>query len=584
MSIGLSKRNRTGFLRHNRSGAVSIIFATSVVPLTLCVGLAVDYGFYVQALAQTTMAADAAAIHAVRIAVTSFNAGATAASAGTTGGKAGLQWFQAQLGTLSTGSAPISKVTVAPANAAANCAQSPCVGYDQSTGTFSTQVSYTVNVPTHFGGLVNIPLWTSNLVASAAVTANAFVEVDMILDTSASMSIGTTPQDMLKIEQLSVCMPTAIATNYLSTGAQADVFQYTYSPVLGTAVGYAPASKTSPDNTPTFLTNMLPNSGKCNPAYDGSSALCQPTASLIPPGPLPPGVAANVNLNGYCPPGYGAPDVSTPTPKTDSLNKLAVANLPVPTCSLSCHDNPSSTAANPSDLFGLVGAANNAGANISIRLDVVTQAAASVIGDLIAKEAQLGLPNQFSVGVYEINSSYGQQDYPVPGGAFVEAGTNLQAAQTITANIQPTNNSTDIDDPLKAFASLATPSGSGGTAATPRKNIFIVTDGLQDSLRAGLPAGPRWSTVTPANCTTLKTMGFNIFVLYTPYYPLPHYQYLQSIKQLAEPLNNSAITAALSACASQPNQFFQAASQADINTAMTTMLNLALNQPATITH
>ena len=172
----------------------------------------------------------------------------------------------------------------------------------------------------------------------------------------------------------------------------------------------------------------------------------------------------------------------------------------------------------------------------------------------------------------------------MPGGPFVEAGTDLQHAQAITAAIKPTNNSTDFDDLLKLFAAYVTPSGSGGTAATPKKNIFLVTDGLQDSLRGG-PAGPRWTTLTASNCTTLKNMGFNIFVLYTPYYPLPHYQYLhQGILQLAEPLNNSPITAALSACATYTNQFFQASSQTEINNAMTTMLNLALNQPATITH
>ena len=568
--------------RRGRSGAVTIMFATAIVPLTLCVGLAVDYGFYIQALAQTTMAADAAAIHAVRTAVTSFNGGATAASAGATGGNAGVQWFSAQLGTLSTGTVVTGSLSVAPATAAANCPQSPCVGYDPSTGTFSTQVTYTVKVPTHFGGLVHISRWMGQFVASASETANAFVEVDMFLDTSASMSIGTTPADMFAIEQLSVCMPTPMAISYLGGGSQSDVFEYDYNGNYG----YAPNNL-----TPTPATTAPPATpGKCDPRFTGAAMLCTPTAALIPQTATVPG-AKNVNIYGYCPPGYGVPDTTTDqrmtvtTPKLDPGNNNALANLPVPTCSLSCHDQADSTASNPTDLYGLVGAANAAGASppISIRLDVVTQAAASVIKTLIDKEAQLGLPNQFSVGVYEINSTTGQQDYPVPGGPFVGAGTNLQAAQTITANIKPTANSTDIDDALKAFASEVTPSGTGGTAATPRKNIFLVTDGLQDNLHGG-PSGTRWSTVTPARCNTLKSMGFNIFVLYTPYYALPHHQYLDTIMPLAEPLNNSPITAALSACATNPQQFFQAASQTDINNAMTAMLNLALNQPATITH
>ena len=78
---------RAATLASGRQGAVSIMFATAIIPLTMSVGLAVDYGFYVQALAQSTMAADSAAIHAVRIAVTNYNSGGNATSAGQAGGK-----------------------------------------------------------------------------------------------------------------------------------------------------------------------------------------------------------------------------------------------------------------------------------------------------------------------------------------------------------------------------------------------------------------------------------------------------------------------------------------------------------------
>ncbi len=563
--------------RNGRGGAVSIIFATAVFPLMLCVGLAIDYGFYVQALAQSTMAADAAAIHAVRVAVTNYNAGTPAAVDDLYGATAGQQWFQAQLGSLVTGTATLTALNPVT------------VTFVQSTGTFTAVVNYQLSVPTHFGGLVKIPVWKTNQVSTAAVTVNAFVEVDMVLDTSASMSIGTTPDDMLKIEEVSVCMPNTIATRLLSSGAEADVFEWNYTGALGYLAG---------QQTPTPTVS----NGKCNLAYtsltDADQRLCQSVPLIISTaatyGTQFQIGAQDVNKYGYCPTADGVqaqPTKTAPAP-TDPLNKNNIAMLPLATCSLACHDDP---AGGHADLDGLIRALNSSFPDgdprrISIRLDVVLAAAAAVIGDLSAKEQQLGLPNQFSVGVYEINSTYGQQDYPLPGGPFVEAGTDLNTAKTITANLQPTNNSTDIDDGLKSFASVATPSGSGGSAATPRKNIFLVTDGLQDTLRGGgVPAGPRWKTITPANCTTLKSMGFNIFVLYTPFYALPHYQFLtvtgdgNPISQLSEPLANSAITAALTACATTPQQFFQASSATAINAAMTQMLNLALNQPATIT-
>lgn len=59
---------KTAGLLEQRRGAVSILFATTAIPLAMCVGLAIDFSFYVQAQSQLTLAADAGAMHAVRIA------------------------------------------------------------------------------------------------------------------------------------------------------------------------------------------------------------------------------------------------------------------------------------------------------------------------------------------------------------------------------------------------------------------------------------------------------------------------------------------------------------------------------------
>ena len=92
--------------------------------------------------------------------------------------------------------------------------------------------------------------------------------------------------------------------------------------------------------------------------------------------------------------------------------------------------------------------------------------------------------------------------------------------------------------------------------------------------------GP-WARLLP-RASSSRTFGINVFVLYTPYLPLPNPFYLQYDKKYAEPTTSSPILAALKACASTPANFFQASDPAAINTAMQQMLQSALNSPARV--
>ena len=175
-----------------RRAAVSIIFASAAIPLTMSVGLAVDYSFYVETQAQLNLAADSGAIHAVRIASSSFAAGMTAANAGVAGATAGTQWFMAQLGSLTTASAT---PTVPP------------VQYDPSTSTFTSVVNYTATMQPHFGKLFQKTTWSIKGTANAAITTNSYVEIDMLIDNSSSMLIGATPADIIALQNLTICPP-----------------------------------------------------------------------------------------------------------------------------------------------------------------------------------------------------------------------------------------------------------------------------------------------------------------------------------------------------------------------------------------
>ena len=50
---------------HDRRGAVALIFAGSLLPLVMLIGLSIDYSFYVQARSQLELASETAATEAL---------------------------------------------------------------------------------------------------------------------------------------------------------------------------------------------------------------------------------------------------------------------------------------------------------------------------------------------------------------------------------------------------------------------------------------------------------------------------------------------------------------------------------------
>ena len=59
----------------DRSAAVALTFAISVLPVTLLIGVAIDLGFVTQSKSQLNAAADAAALAAATTAANGFTAG-----------------------------------------------------------------------------------------------------------------------------------------------------------------------------------------------------------------------------------------------------------------------------------------------------------------------------------------------------------------------------------------------------------------------------------------------------------------------------------------------------------------------------
>jgi Flp pilus assembly protein TadG len=545
----------------DRRGAVAMLFAISVVPLAMAVGLASDYSVYVKVQSQLNLAADTAAMQAVRVAseVSDTNADGTIKSASayqadvqTAGQQAGQQWFQAQMGNLVNGSVPAGNVAVT-------------VAYN-ATGTnrFTANVSYTGTVPTNFGGLFHVPSFNiGNGSGSTAVISTTFVEVLMLLDNSSSMLTPSTATDIARLEDATPCSTVGIDVRHTMYAVNENPKRATPGYWWNwnyTGYSYNNTQGSSNNPPPASLVN-----GNCDSAYTGDSTACfyVPTLQYI-----------NKSNTLLCTNGGGL--YSRP------LNQSKYNYYAQAPCAFACHTD-SSGAGN--DYYGL---AKSLTPPIKLRLDVVQGAVASVIATLQARQQ----PNQFSVGVYAFNDSLSAV-WPTSGEAstdLVKAQSQTQAMTTPVTTLKSDgtpNGNTDFPDSLRSLNQKVTNAGNGTTSAAPLKNLFIITDGLNDPISTTNQVGTMTSASSEQLCSLFWAKGFNVYVLYTPYLPLPSDKYKNEVMSYTEPTqagSTAQTVAALQACARYPSHFYVASDPAAINTAMQTMLAAALNSPGRVSN
>ncbi len=592
----------TGHL--GRKGAVSVLFATAIVPLLLAVGLAVDYSFYGEAQAQLNMAADAAAIHAVRVAIQAEQQ--QQANFLDQGIVAGTKWFLAQEGFVPQLQGNYIQPTVTVTNDTAN---------NQITAT----VSYYGIVTTQFGQLspihwVNWPNWGITGSASAAQTTASWLAFDMLLDNSSSMLIaagadsydanGNFVPGIDTMDKLTTCSPQSAGAGQPIDG----IYSWYYNPsqLNNNSPTLAPGASTP--NTyiqygydvtqyasakgPVWVTDVMPPAshvtGACDANFTGPSGQCPYVAASTFTYRTSTG-SETVNIkspNGYaqCVDTSGTPYGGGPGRYVQGGGPSATVskgtNMPQAPCAFACHFD-----ANSNDYYGL--ARQN---GVKLRFDYVQSSAAQVIQSLINYLPTSTTVNPFSVGVYTFNAAFTTVHAPADPStitSIAQEQTELGAALTAVTNFQTpvVANAADTNFPQAmtdlyniAAARSITGNGSPGTSpGNPRRNLFIVTDGMQDYIDpvSGRLLGP----IATTTCDLFKKqLGYTIYVLYTTYYPLPNGYYLQNVKQYAEPTDASPITAALKACASSPSDFYQASNGPQIAAALQQILQAALNQ------
>jgi hypothetical protein len=273
----------------------------------------------------------------------------------------------------------------------------------------------------------------------------------------------------------------------------------------------------------------------------------------------PAGVAA---LGSYTP-------VNAATPhKPAGLTQASVPDgLGTYQCAFACHWDK-----NGNDYYGLARANN-----IQLRFDVVQFAVQAALNEMISEQVFTG---QFSAGIYTFDTAP-TSIYPVS----TDLNSAITAAQSMQSPVVPDKANTDFPNVMAKLASISPKAGDGSSSATPKRALIIVTDGLADYGSRSIPTseGP----IDPKNCTAMKNLGYNVYLLYTTFITAPLDLVLLNNHALVPYLNGTAspgMAVSLQSCASAPGNYFQASDPAAITAAMTQMLKAALGNGGRFTN
>jgi Flp pilus assembly protein TadG len=244
-------------------------------------------------------------------------------------------------------------------------------------------------------------------------------------------------------------------------------------------------------------------------------------------------------------------------------------------CAFACHDlNDSHNYYNLAKSLG-----------VTTRIDVLRTATQDLMTTAGTTQTY---SNQFRMAIYDFGGSSDTQGLR----SLFALSSSLSSAKTAAGNIDlmTVNGQNDNNDQDTGFTvtlpliNLAISTPGAGTSAAPLKYLFFVSDGVADENNAGClqpTSGARCqSPINPALCTTLKSRGIKIAVLYTTYLALPTNAWYNS---WIAPFNpgpwgpspNSLIASNMQSCAS-PGLFFEVSPTQGISQAMSTLFQKAV--------
>ncbi len=174
----------------DRRGNVAMMMGLLAMPLVALVGLAVDLGNATWARAKLDGAADAAALLATTVASNQYQAGTSNPTSAAI--SAASARFNAMLGITPPQYGFAPNVTLNPVT----------VTVTQSNGLFTSNVSYTGAYQTFLGWVVGVKQIALGGASAATLSVNPYVDIQVLMDVSSSMTIAATANDIANMGNL----------------------------------------------------------------------------------------------------------------------------------------------------------------------------------------------------------------------------------------------------------------------------------------------------------------------------------------------------------------------------------------------
>jgi len=521
--------------RSNKRGNVAVITALCCLPLVAAVGCVIDYTTASLVKTKLQAAADAAALATVSVNSSVVTTAKAMSSGGTVSGGStfATNFFNANL-------------NASPANVGyTNLTPSATVALSGTKMTAT--VSFTAKVPTYFMGVMGFSNTNISGSSTASYTMPTYINFYLMLDVSGSMSFPSTAAE------------------------QARLMAVNPDNLLGTP-GYSQGCQFA-----------------CHFSAQGA---CAQTGNPVHQGPIPAvGQPSNPSPGGYCqgflisrlgttPTSFGSGTNNSTNGNSVNWNGTQVTSCPTPGTT-SC---------------------------IQLRADAVGYAVTTLLSTASAAEQ---VSNQYQVGLFPFiqylygctsvtpcsaSNAYVPLTTNLTGSTITNAAANLASLLDTGANSNLGSGGTHFENALASMNSAITSVGTGAGSNNALPYVFIITDGSEDyqTQWLGAWASQNWlptgavpyqnsSAVIPPNsvtttdyCTNIKNRGITIAILYVPYQPIADPSTIFNNEDGYANNNIPGIPAALKACAS-PNFYYTADTPADINSALLSMFQQAVN-------
>jgi hypothetical protein len=408
-------------------------------------------------------------------------------------------------------------------------------------------VSFTAKVPTYFMGVMGFSNTSISGSSTASYTMPTYINFYLMLDVSGSMSFPSTAAE------------------------QARLMAVNPDNLLGTP-GYPQGCQFA-----------------CHFSAQGA---CAQTGNPVHQGPTPAvGQSSNPSPGGYCQGFLISRLGTTPTSFGSGTNNVT---------------NGSSVNWNATPVTSCPTSGTTS--CIQLRADAVGYAVTTLLSTASAAEQ---VSNQYQVGLFPFiqylygctsitpcsaSNAYVPLTTNLTGSTITSAAANLASLLDTGANSNLGSGGTHFENALASMNSAITSVGTGAGSNNALPYVFIITDGSEDyqTQWQGNWGSQNWSSTTavpyqnssaviPPNsvttidyCTNIKNRGITIAILYVPYQPIADPSTIFNDEDGYANSNIPGIPAALQACAS-PNFYYTADTPADINSALLSMFQQAVN-------